>query len=840
MSYLPRGLLDRPQIIKTKQALNLPTLRAQDPPEGVDELFWAFVIKETDDPLTAGGIYYWDSNSFANDDGYYVIRPDNSLGNGRWIRFLVEAGETPQVSVLNFANVQPNNSLFNNGLGFVAAIDALRGTGISLFIPEGDYYFTTGFQVRTDVWVVGASAQAVNLIASVGGFTLVEQKSPLHLQAGITRVTLTGADATNPNSVAIDFPLLDGSTKIGATSYATDIYLGEGWYDGVRMLTECDCAIISGFRSTANFGRSFMYIDVPTAFSFAPSACVRISNHHIARQNPSVYRQNIYGIYLFGCDATGLDTNIINGFDHSFFIGQNTTVGGQRGLGIDLTTPHVEDLRPFVNTQPQRANSTAYTTSTERMFNNYVFTVTIAGTTASSPPTFNYTIGATTVDGTVTWTCVSRHSAEWVPSRVYQLGELVKPSATYVGYHAVFEVTVAGTGGLTEPTWPDAYDATITDGTATLKLTVKSEAFHFEANNFRTYTINDAYVLGNLNAVTIGGRASVVANRVIMQSDSRAFVRNALYCYALTERVDVLFDHCECVGNIIPYNVAPSDTFICVVNRKYGTAVDDNLEAVSLTDSGDYGAWFNKYKYLEIAGSGTLDLSRPGMIISSSTGTITVPAASRYHEGNVYRIQARHSNGVTVSFPASVVVNGETVSSVYLPRNGSYVEFGINNLSTIFILGIGPEYQATLNNSVASGTDGGTFTSGSWQTIPLNTEVTDAGQFVTLASNEFTLLPGAYVIDASAPGFKVNGFRIRIYNVTDATNLASGQTNYSAAADDVATYATVSRYISNTTSKTYRIEGYCNTTRATDGLGKAMGIASTNEIYARVSIQRLF
>src|SRR5690606_21247003 len=53
---------------------------------------------------------------------------------------------------------------------------------------------------------------------------------------------------------------------------------------------------------------------------------------------------------------------------------------------------------------------------------------------------------------------------------------------------------------------------------------------------------------------------------------------------------------------------------------------------------------------------------------------------------------------------------------------------------------------AYLKDVKPSGTAGGTFTSGSWQTRDLNTIEGDSS-FVSLASNQFTLQPGTYHIE---------------------------------------------------------------------------------------------
>lgn len=76
-----------------------------------------------------------------------------------------------------------------------------------------------------------------------------------------------------------------------------------------------------------------------------------------------------------------------------------------------------------------RTNSTAYglgVIATDGSYPDLAFTVTTAGTTASSPPTWASTIGSTTTDGTVIWTTIARSSVltGHIPKPIYIDGYL--------------------------------------------------------------------------------------------------------------------------------------------------------------------------------------------------------------------------------------------------------------------------------------------------------------------------------------------------------------------------------------------------------------------------------
>jgi hypothetical protein len=142
---------------------------------------------------------------------------------------------------------------------------------------------------------------------------------------------------------------------------------------------------------------------------------------------------------------------------------------------------------------------------------------------------------------------------------------------------------------------------------------------------------------------------------------------------------------------------------------------------------------------------------------------------------------------------------------------------------------------AILEDQKTQNTAGGTFTSGSWVTRTLNTEV-DPDGIVTLASDQFTLDPGTYIISGRAPAGCATGCRhqARVYNVTDSSVAILGSSSY------VATIQTDSIFcgtITITAQKTFRIEHRTQTTQSSDGLGIASNFVT--ELYTSVKIEKL-
>jgi hypothetical protein len=82
----------------------------------------------------------------------------------------------------------------------------------------------------------------------------------------------------------------------------------------------------------------------------------------------------------------------------------------------------------------------------------------LPGTSGASAPTWATTIGGTTTDNTITWTCLTFNPANWFASTVYAAGVLKLDSNSNVQ-----KCTTGGTTGASAPTWATTLNATTTD-----------------------------------------------------------------------------------------------------------------------------------------------------------------------------------------------------------------------------------------------------------------------------------------------------------------------------------------------------------------------------------------
>jgi hypothetical protein len=152
-----------------------------------------------------------------------------------------------------------------------------------------------------------------------------------------------------------------------------------------------------------------------------------------------------------------------------------------------------------------------------------------------------------------------------------------------------------------------------------------------------------------------------------------------------------------------------------------------------------------------------------------------------------------------------------------------------------------PDY-IHLVDSKASGTDGGTSTSGSWETRTLNTEKSDTGNHCSLSSSQFTLDAGTYEIRASAPANQATYHQARLQNVTDAATILSGTTEYTqSTSDNQMTRSFIMGRFTIGASKALEIQHRVASGRATYGYGIAAGGGFTvaEEIYTVVELWKV-
>lgn len=133
--------------------------------------------------------------------------------------------------------------------------------------------------------------------------------------------------------------------------------------------------------------------------------------------------------------------------------------------------------------------------------------------------------------------------------------------------------------------------------------------------------------------------------------------------------------------------------------------------------------------------------------------------------------------------------------------------------------------------------EGGTFTGGAWRTRTLNAKHGDAMGNVTLGGNQFTLAPGTYLVRAKAPAAEVDRHKLNLQNITDNVSYMIGSNAYASATYAGQSDATLSAFFTIAAAKTFELQHYAQTTRATYGFGRYVAYGA--EVYATVEIWRL-
>jgi hypothetical protein len=143
-----------------------------------------------------------------------------------------------------------------------------------------------------------------------------------------------------------------------------------------------------------------------------------------------------------------------------------------------------------------------------------------------------------------------------------------------------------------------------------------------------------------------------------------------------------------------------------------------------------------------------------------------------------------------------------------------------------------------IQDQKAQNTQGGGFTSGAWRTRDLNTEVSDTGGHASVASNQITLAAGTYVVQASAPAFRVAGHQIRLQDITNTATLAIGTSELNASGSAAAgTRSHLSGKFTIAGSTVIELQHQCATTKTTDGYGVACNF--TTEVYSIVEFWKV-
>ena len=242
----------------------------------------------------------------------------------------------------------------------------------------------------------------------------------------------------------------------------------------------------------------------------------------------------------------------------------------------------------------------------------------------------------------------------------------------------------------------------------------------------------------------------------------------------------------------------------------------------------------------------------PGKNVGRHKLALYNSTASQYVETGPNQHNASNSGVLTLAdFSAALTLNTSAAFEIH-----HYTEAAATNngLGEALALGIDEIYTrveiwkmdttntsspfddyAKLLDIKTQGTAGGASVVG-WQTRDLNTIRRDDSGMVQLNSNQFTLGPGKYHINADAPIKQVGSHRIALYDSTNSQYVVTGGNEFVATNKGAVTRGGLSASISVSANTTYEIQHYIQSARVTDGLG--IDNNAGDEVYTRVEIWR--
>lgn len=134
-------------------------------------------------------------------------------------------------------------------------------------------------------------------------------------------------------------------------------------------------------------------------------------------------------------------------------------------------------------------------------------------------------------------------------------------------------------------------------------------------------------------------------------------------------------------------------------------------------------------------------------------------------------------------------------------------------------LGVFESQLLHVRDEKASGTQGGSFTTGAWRTRDLNTIKTNEITGASLSSNQITLPTGTYYIEASAPAYNVSRHQTALYNITDSSFEVIGTSEFTQDSKNVVTRSFVKGRFTISAQKTLELQHQNSSTHNTYGFG---------------------
>ena len=196
-----------------------------------------------------------------------------------------------------------------------------------------------------------------------------------------------------------------------------------------------------------------------------------------------------------------------------------------------------------------------------------------------------------------------------------------------------------------------------------------------------------------------------------------------------------------------------------------------------------------------------------------------------------------HMDNMTEGANTKIMTAEERDKIIALENDVSTLENDVSTLENDVSKLNNRTWDVIIEDRKPSGTNGGTFSSGAWQTRDLNTLVYNHDSLASLSNNRFTLPAGTYCIDWDAPGCRVIYHKTLLYNYTKSSIVAYGTSEVCSDSDDYRQTRSFGTSIITIDQQTqFEIRHRCSSSSAI-GLGRSAGFGT--EIYTRVRIKKI-
>ena len=210
--------------------------------------------------------------------------------------------------------------------------------------------------------------------------------------------------------------------------------------------------------------------------------------------------------------------------------------------------------------------------------------------------------------------------------------------------------------------------------------------------------------------------------------------------------------------------------------------------------------------------SGTNGVVGAGFTVDASGVSVTAGVGT-------FGSLAAPAAGLTGALPAISAANLTNLPAANI--TGTLPAISGANLTNLPVLYSSYALLADIKSAGTAG--GGTLTNGAWRTRDINTEVSDPDGIVSISSNQFTLGSGTYRILANVPAYQTNRHQSALYNVTDASYVQFGSTEYTGTGDNVGTISNLRSQFTVSGATVFEIRHRCQVTETTYGMGVGLG-----------------